>query len=1212
MDEEELKDLFGDKVDEGHEKEQHKTDEDVAASRDAEDLEEREEDDLQGAEHKLLPDPGEPTSADIEDHRACGHVPFRSWCQECVEARGTGEPHRARRGQRAVCVFAFDYLFIGQDGLPIRRQDLTEGREEVDVKILIAKDTRGKAAFAHVIPQKGIDEDHYSVDVMVKDILWLGFREVFLKSDNEPAILKLLEHALTELRLEVKMDQLAQEHPTPYDPSGNGEVESTVKQLQGILRTNKRDLEKRIGAKVPVGHPLFSWLVEYSAFIVNVRVVGKDGVTAFARVRRKNFSKRLIPFGEYVNVHIPRMSSERLRQGIMEPRSVEGLVLGYGRQSHSYIVYIDGELKHVRSVARMPLSRRWRADKLQEMSLSVQDQHLKRGAKAVPFTDRGVPVADEQGFRRAPRRLELRQADFDPAQGGYGWTEHCPKCSRARLYGWKESTNLQHNETCRQRIEGELAMTEKGKARIALSKTRLERRHAAAVAEDQQADHGKEEKTAEAADVPPEKFEDLAMPSADADAAPLLQPSSPAPAHRGAIPPQSARVDRRSPEAVDDPFVASDDEEWDLPQGHDAPMTPMDEDPADMYEQISPAPEPMNLGHLQALTVLSQDEDVQPVTQLISTRDDLVEEALEDNVRILEVLAHLGANPRSYRRERSRAVKALVSEIYSAPRVTAAAKLLPGLGVLPGFAYDLTTTNKDGHNWDFTVEAMRKEARDEVIANEPMFLIGSPACTNYCTWQALNAQRHGWPAGELERRKIASDVHLAFVTELYQIQMDGGRYFLHENPESASSWERPPMARLACDPRVERVVGDQCQYGQQSHTGAPVRKATGWMSNSKEILRTLEKRCKGTRGECSRARGGRHETASGRVAREAAIYPFKLCRAILEGCRNQLLKDGRLSHGLYGIQSIFEEDSARLLQPLYRDAITGEELSGEDAEAAEKVFNLKGNVNVFKDSVTGQPLEPTLVTAARKLEMEYFESKQVWERRPRAEALAKTGKAPISVRWIDTNKGDDETPNYRSRLVAREIRRRGENPIFAPTPPLESLRTVVSLAATNVKGMPQHIRDHKSPRRTQLPFIDISRAYFCAATDPEDPTYVELPAEDHEHGTMVGKLLKHMYGTRNAADGWHIEYDGRLVQDLNFEVGDASACVFLHKARSLRCSVHGDDITTVGSKDDLDWFKKELEKIYELKEAARLGPAPEDDKEATVLNRVVRWTPQGL
>ena len=228
-----------------------------------------EESDQTGAAHKVLPDPGEPTATEVEDHRACGHVPFRSWCQECVEARGVGEPHRTRKEQRVVCVFAFDYLFIGKDGIPIKRQDLSEGREEVDVKILIAKDTRGRAVFSHVIPQKGVDQGHYSVDVLVKDVLWLGYREVFLKSDNEPATLKLLEHALTELRLDTKMDQLAQEHPNVYDPSGNGGVEATVKQFQGILRTNKRDLEKRMGATLPVAHPLFSWLVEYCSFIIN-------------------------------------------------------------------------------------------------------------------------------------------------------------------------------------------------------------------------------------------------------------------------------------------------------------------------------------------------------------------------------------------------------------------------------------------------------------------------------------------------------------------------------------------------------------------------------------------------------------------------------------------------------------------------------------------------------------------------------------------------------------------------------------------------------------------------------------------------------------------------------------------------------------------------------------------------------------------------------
>ena len=58
--------------------------------------------------------------------------------------------------------------------------------------------------------------------------------------------------------------------------------------------------------------------------------------------------------------------------------------------------------------------------------------------------------------------------------------------------------------------------------------------------------------------------------------------------------------------------------------------------------------------------------------------------------------------------------------------------------------------------------------------------------------------------------------------------------------------------------------------------------------------------------------------------------------------------------------------------------------------------------------------------------------------------------------------------------------------------------------------------------------------------------------------------------------------------------------------------MHGDDFTTAGPKWALDWFKTELEKHYELKEAARLGPGASDDKEARVLNRIVYWREDGL
>ena len=76
---------------------------------------------------------------------------------------------------------------------------------------------------------------------------------------------------------------------------------------------------------------------------------------------------------------------------------------------------------------------------------------------------------------------------------------------------------------------------------------------------------------------------------------------------------------------------------------------------------------------------------------------------------------------------------------------------------------------------------------------------------------------------------------------------------------------------------------------------------------------------------------------------------------------------------------------------------------------------------------------------------------------------------------LGTYTGDADAPNYRSRIVAREITVPGKDPMFAPTPPLESVRMVLSLAATHVSGYNKHTRDPYSEYRTQISFVDISR-----------------------------------------------------------------------------------------------------------------------------------------
>ena len=67
----------------------------------------------------------------------------------------------------------------------------------------------------------------------------------------------------------------------------------------------------------------------------------------------------------------------------------------------------------------------------------------------------------------------------------------------------------------------------------------------------------------------------------------------------------------------------------------------------------------------------------------------------------------------------------------------------------------------------------------------------------------------------------------------------------------------------------------------------------------------------------------------------------------------------------------------------------------------------------------------------------------VYEKVPLEECHQKTGKAPIKVKWVDINKGDEINKEYRSRLVAKEIKRDKREDLFAATPPLEAKEDAV-------------------------------------------------------------------------------------------------------------------------------------------------------------------------
>ncbi len=69
----------------------------------------------------------------------------------------------------------------------------------------------------------------------------------------------------------------------------------------------------------------------------------------------------------------------------------------------------------------------------------------------------------------------------------------------------------------------------------------------------------------------------------------------------------------------------------------------------------------------------------------------------------------------------------------------------------------------------------------------------------------------------------------------------------------------------------------------------------------------------------------------------------------------------------------------------------------------------------------------------------------------------KTGKTPITLKWVDVNKGYEANKRYRSRLVVREIKINGhrilpDHELFSSMPPPEAAKTLASMLATKLQS----------------------------------------------------------------------------------------------------------------------------------------------------------------
>ena len=223
----------------------------------------------------------------------------------------------------------------------------------------------------------------------------------------------------------------------------------------------------------------------------------------------------------------------------------------------------------------------------------------------------------------------------------------------------------------------------------------------------------------------------------------------------------------------------------------------------------------------------------------------------------------------------------------------------------------------------------------------------------------------------------------------------------------------------------------------------------------------------------------------------------------------------------------------------------------------------RGGMPEAWDDVNNVFLDPEEVKKARAIEMDFFRKLGVYKRVPKSRIKELSGKL-ISTKWIDTNKGDRDKPNHRSRLVGREFNEGRDDTLYASTPPLEALRYIVSHAATE---------DPERPGiRRELMINDVRRAYFYAKQKRN--VFINLPSEDPDAKEgEVGQLLLCLYGTRDAAKEWQGTLSDHL-RTLGFVPGIGHPSVFKHEERGLCVLVHGNDYKQAASPDSSTGWRK--------------------------------------
>ena len=202
------------------------------------------------------------------------HLPYTSWCESCVMAKGRPEPHTSdpeHLTRREHSVLSFDVSFTGRNPsvLPCLGGVVTPEDKQT---VLNVYDSHSGCVFAIPVPLRR--DVHFMCRELMKILQFLGYSIVVLRCDAEPVLMKV-QSLLQTARQKLGLGTLL-ENGRVRDPGSNAWVENAVNRVRKQAMTLIYHLELQLRMSFPVTHPLFSWCFVHACWLLN-RFVPKGG-----------------------------------------------------------------------------------------------------------------------------------------------------------------------------------------------------------------------------------------------------------------------------------------------------------------------------------------------------------------------------------------------------------------------------------------------------------------------------------------------------------------------------------------------------------------------------------------------------------------------------------------------------------------------------------------------------------------------------------------------------------------------------------------------------------------------------------------------------------------------------------------------------------------------------------------------------------------------